>query len=185
MNTLLQNAAEYALNFGVESVCKRMKDRPDIGDDSDSESASNSPASRYDDDKRVTLYSSYQIGCPIAANEAFNLPTLDQLDQFVDCLKTFHPFVNNLLIVQDHHHFEDCWYSMCSDLIDWKRKQCHGFHNMIKRCSITGPLRFHEFYSHLKDTENYIFHETAGIFVKFVLSKISDLKNEYPKFKLH
>ena len=56
---------------------------------------------------------------------------------------------------------------------------------MIKQCSITGPLRFHEFYSHLKDTENYIFHETAGMFMKFMLSKISDLKNEYSKLKLH
>ena len=50
-----------------------------------------------------------------------------------------------------------------------------------KKCRYTPVI----IYEHLKQTNNYIFHETAAYYMKFLLSAVKKLKEQYPTLELH
>ena len=70
-------------------------------------------------------------------------------------------------------------------MIDWTRKQYRGFENLIHTCSQRGRFCPTDIYSNLKSTANCIFHETAGYFMKFMLSAVRDFKVKFSKLELH
>ena len=110
------------MNKGSESIFKLVKHRDDIDKYSDSNSKNNSSVSN-DDSRLLNHCEDYIIGSVIAPKKARNYPSMDELSQFVDCLKRCPPFINHLLLMQYYHRYDNYWFPMCSILIDWTKNQ--------------------------------------------------------------
>ena len=91
MKALFDNTEKYAMNIGVEALSKNLY-----------ESHSKSDCDCESDSDALPIYNNYGICSTIDPKESINSPTADQLSRFLSCLKNCHPFVNNLLLVQDH-----------------------------------------------------------------------------------
>ena len=74
---------------------------------------------------------------------------------------------------------------MCIATIDWTKRQCRRFKHLIKPCKKKGRYTPVVIYEYLKQINNCIFHETAACYMKFLLSVVKKLKEQYPILKLH
>ena len=133
----------------------------------------------------TTLEHLFFISHKIGRTKSTTLPTVQQLGEFVECLKKCYPFINHVLPVQAFNRLPNCWCPMCRVMIDWTKRQCSGLGNMIHECTQRGRYIPTTIYNRLTEKTQCIFHVTAGYFMKFLMSAVTDSIKIFPKLELH